>query len=367
MPLLDGRLRLAVAVAPTVLQLRYLLARAQSVHAGAPPRPGEAPLPWIVPAVRPAAQEVELLEPFWRRGELPGDWELVLAARPGACTLIDPDWLIIDGAPLGSPREIAWRPVSGEQLPDPDEPGARRERDAVTGAWRRPWHGVTAGGVRLLGEADLDPYLSSASRRSPADAGELSFTFSGLPTPSGGALQLALLSGRSIELPLPAPAANRDSAGDLVPPGQPGAPLAGGAAPVAATARQLTQAGGEVALAPALLEHYPNPFRDVTRVRFSVPLTIGEGLVDRDGATPRELDPQAAIPYRGSPPTVSLKIYSVSGHEMASLHTGALSPGDYTAVWDGTDLDGRPVASGTYFCKLQIERWSVTKQIVFLR
>ena len=53
--------------------------------------------------------------------------------------------------------------------------------------------------------------------------------------------------------------------------------------------------------------------------------------------------------------------------EMVTLETADLGVGEYTVQWNGTDAFGRQVASGTYFCKLQLDEWSVTRQLVFLR
>lgn len=352
LPLSAGRLCVAVAVAPTLLQLRSLLARAHSVYTGAPGRPGGPNVPWIVPALRPAAREVEHISAAWRAGEGPGAWDLVFTATPGACLLIDPDWLLVGGRHLGSPIEISWRARP---------PGGELGETKTGRAWRREWNGPPARALHELSPADIDPYAGSPLSCGHAEAGELSFKFPAPFEPAGGTLTVPLLSGRTVELTLPAPVAQSAAGGGLWDVGDTGGGLAVDAS------GQPQHAARAVSLAPWLLENYPNPFRNVTRVRFSVPLTIGEGLVDRDGATPSQLDAQMAIPYRTSPPLVSLKIYSVGGQEIADLYHGNLLAGDHSAVWDGTDLQGRPVASGTYFCKLQIECWSVTKTIVFLR
>jgi len=48
----------------------------------------------------------------------------------------------------------------------------------------------------------------------------------------------------------------------------------------------------------------------------------------------------------------SLAIYGVGGKKVRSLLRGELPAGVHTVVWDGLDEAGRPVASGTYFAKL---------------
>ena len=118
-------------------------------------------------------------------------------------------------------------------------------------------------------------------------------------------------------------------------------------------------------LRPELLQTYPNPFRERTSVGFHVPSTVGEAFALEDAALLG--DPRRELPTRSGQPSVSLKIYNLGGAEVVSLHEGPLSPGSYEAAWDGANRFGHPVASGTYFCKLQVEGWAITKRIVFLR
>ena len=73
------------------------------------------------------------------------------------------------------------------------------------------------------------------------------------------------------------------------------------------------------------------------------------------------------MPWAAGDPRVSVKIYSLNGQELVTLQSGALGPGEYQVQWDGADAFGRPVASGTYFCKLQLDDWSVTRRLVYLR
>jgi hypothetical protein len=68
----------------------------------------------------------------------------------------------------------------------------------------------------------------------------------------------------------------------------------------------------------------PNPFNPLTHIRFGL-------------ATGSE---------------VSVKVYGVSGRVVRVLHDGPLSRGDHDFVWNGTDDDGHPIASGVYFYEL---------------
>jgi hypothetical protein len=119
-------------------------------------------------------------------------------------------------------------------------------------------------------------------------------------------------------------------------------------------------------LSSALLSNHPNPFNQQTTINFDVPATISQGLVWKDGQ-PSTIDIYAAMPYSSTSPSVSLRIYTVSGREILLLENSTLGIGSYSASWDGTDSMGRYVSAGTYFCKLQIDKWSVTKRITIVR
>jgi len=119
-------------------------------------------------------------------------------------------------------------------------------------------------------------------------------------------------------------------------------------------------------LSPQLLSNYPNPFRSSTRVSFRIPATLGEAFVwDDQDAPPADL--LARSPFADAIPSVSVTVYSLEGREVATLFAGSVGVGTYEAQWDGRDRQGRTMASGAYFCKLQIDKWSVTKRLIFIR
>ena len=68
---------------------------------------------------------------------------------------------------------------------------------------------------------------------------------------------------------------------------------------------------------------YPNPFNPSTTVRLYIPQSS-------------DLD---------------LTVYDVQGRKIRKLHTGGISAGWHTLVWDGRDDGGRSQASGMYFLK----------------
>lgn len=92
----------------------------------------------------------------------------------------------------------------------------------------------------------------------------------------------------------------------------------------------------------SLSQNYPNPFNPSTKIKFSIPslpLTKGAGGMD-----------------------VHLKIFDLTGREIATLVNEKLSPGTYEAEWNATNF-----ASGIYFYKLETESFSQTKRMVLIK
>jgi hypothetical protein len=88
-----------------------------------------------------------------------------------------------------------------------------------------------------------------------------------------------------------------------------------------------------------LSQNYPNPFNPSTTIRF---------------ALPRETE-------------VELKIYNVSGQEVATLVQEKLAAGTYTVQWNGKTSTGQPAASGMYLYRLRSENKVVSKKLLLLR
>lgn len=84
-----------------------------------------------------------------------------------------------------------------------------------------------------------------------------------------------------------------------------------------------------------LEQNFPNPFNPSTKIRFSVLNTVE---------------------------SVSLKIFDVMGKEVAVLHKGRLSAGDYELDWNASGFSG-----GTYFCVLKAGEFRDTKKMLLLK
>lgn len=64
---------------------------------------------------------------------------------------------------------------------------------------------------------------------------------------------------------------------------------------------------------------------------------------------------------------VALEIYSLEGRLLKTLLNQRFSPGHYSATWDGTDLTGRRVSSGTYFIKFVAGEYRIVKKAVLIK
>ena len=365
MPLTDDGLRMVISVARSLPALSNNLASAIAVFTGVEDPSSGQRVRWIVPPLCPLCRVEPNSTAEWIPGPDQGG-RLVFAIEPFMYSLFDPDRFAIDGVALGSPVSVGWsregseaqvtnwgaaaRATAFEQRPEPALYSSDEESDE-------------AGLPRCC-----DPYGAFSDLLSHRAAGNLVFEFATLPAIPREHALVALtgfgLNGRAFtqELEIPIPESFLMDGNT-------------GAENDTDTFSDERSGNRGPTLNPQLIDNYPNPFRGATNVRYQVPLTIREGFAweTLDGtetaAPPEELaiDPDAAIPYRTNPPRVSVRVYSLSGQELVTLFDGSLPPGQYESSWNGTDSFGSPVASGTYFCKLQVEDWSVTKRLVYLR
>jgi flagellar hook assembly protein FlgD len=60
-------------------------------------------------------------------------------------------------------------------------------------------------------------------------------------------------------------------------------------------------------------------------------------------------------------------IYDIRGRVVRSLMNESQEAGEHTAVWNGTDDNGRALASGVYLYRLETNGKSVTRKCVLMK
>jgi spore germination protein YaaH len=90
-----------------------------------------------------------------------------------------------------------------------------------------------------------------------------------------------------------------------------------------------------------LAQNYPNPFNPSTSIQFS-------------------------LNYSGVQ-LVQLKIYNIFGEEVKTLLSSDLPAGTYNVVWDGTNNQQQPVASGIYLYQLVAAKQRITHKMTLLK
>lgn len=71
---------------------------------------------------------------------------------------------------------------------------------------------------------------------------------------------------------------------------------------------------------------YPNPFNPSTTIRLHVPVINGSSSLE-------------------------LEVYDLQGRKIRTLHSGSISSGWHTMVWDGRNNSGHSQSSGMYFMR----------------
>jgi hypothetical protein len=354
-------LPLVICAAESWMQLNRILGEARSVFEGMTDPVDNRRARWIVPpscsACRAAAGPDFDLE-TGSGGEL----KLVAEISPGQCGLLDPDLFRVGDHRLGIPREIRWRPTEGPET-------------------TVPWNCWTADRSWGSSSPAVTSFPSFPTLQDHQAQGRLEFIFA--PTPD---VLLSIsqddptatvdvvgryLDGRTLEAALTPSVAQHsekiETHRSFLEP-EPETVEETTLRYAEDRARALNSSRNSPSLSADLLMGWPNPFNDAISIRFQVPRTMREAFVWKNEADkPTEIDLEGDVPWSGGQPGVSVKIYSISGQELVTLHSATQGVGEYTVQWNGTDAFGRKVASGTYFCKLQLDDWSVTRRLVFLR
>jgi hypothetical protein len=75
-----------------------------------------------------------------------------------------------------------------------------------------------------------------------------------------------------------------------------------------------------------------------------------------------------AVPDDAAPADVRITIYDLLGRTVQQLVAGPRSAGHHSVKWNGRDEQGRPVASGVYFCRLVADGTTIdTRKITIVR
>lgn len=88
-----------------------------------------------------------------------------------------------------------------------------------------------------------------------------------------------------------------------------------------------------------LQQNYPNPFNAGTVIPFSVPHKAH----------------------------VTLEIYTIDGQQVTTLLDQELATGSYEEHWGGMDGNGKAVASGVYFTKMQAGSFTAVRKMIYMR
>ena len=85
--------------------------------------------------------------------------------------------------------------------------------------------------------------------------------------------------------------------------------------------------------------NYPNPFNPITTIVYSVEQRTH----------------------------VNIAVYNMIGQKVAVLVDNEISAGEHSVQWNGCDADGRPVATGVYFYRIETEQYRATRKMVLLK
>ncbi len=88
-----------------------------------------------------------------------------------------------------------------------------------------------------------------------------------------------------------------------------------------------------------LSQNYPNPFNSATTIEYSIPISS----------------------------RVTIDIYNLLGQKVKTVIDEMQPAGNYTTVWDGNDLNGRPISSGVYYYRILADDLTETKKLVLLK
>jgi hypothetical protein len=96
---------------------------------------------------------------------------------------------------------------------------------------------------------------------------------------------------------------------------------------------------GNVPAKFSLSQNYPNPFNPMTTIEYSLP----------------------------EQSQVTLEVFNILGQRVKTLVNAVEPIGRHRIVWDGKDAQGKDVASGIYFYRLEAGEFTDSKRMVILK
>jgi hypothetical protein len=84
--------------------------------------------------------------------------------------------------------------------------------------------------------------------------------------------------------------------------------------------------------------------------------------------SPNPFNPQTTISFAVDRlQQVRIAVYDLVGRQVAILTDQAYVPGTYSLVWEGADMSGRAVSSGTYIVRLETDSCVEARKVMLLR
>jgi hypothetical protein len=101
------------------------------------------------------------------------------------------------------------------------------------------------------------------------------------------------------------------------------------------------------------------------------PTGVAEGSTFETGlgrAYPNPFNPAATLEYSlAATGRVSIRVYDLAGRAVRTLVDEVFDPGQYRAVWDGTNHSGERAASGVYFVRMEADGFNASEKLVLLK
>jgi hypothetical protein len=83
---------------------------------------------------------------------------------------------------------------------------------------------------------------------------------------------------------------------------------------------------------------------------------------------PNPFNPSTIINYRVSGSAlVNITVYNILGKSITTLVNEDKTPGEYSTVWNGKDINGNEVPSGIYFYSIRNGNFALVKKMVLLK